>query len=62
MAEQHHPDVVLMDLSLPVLSGAAATKRIRTLVPDTSVLVLSMLSDDTRGVLGPRRRRAAGTW
>ncbi len=47
MAEQHHPDVVLMDLSLPVLSGAAATKRIRTLVPDTSVLVLSMLSDET---------------
>ena len=47
MAEQHRPDVVLMDLSLPVLSGAAATKRIRTLVPGTSVLVLSMLSDDT---------------
>jgi DNA-binding NarL/FixJ family response regulator len=47
MAEQHHPDVVLMDLSLPVLSGAAATKRIRTLIPGTSVLVLSMLSDDT---------------
>ena len=47
MAEQHQPDVVLMDLSLPVLSGAAATKRIRTMVPGTSVLVLSMLSDDT---------------
>jgi DNA-binding NarL/FixJ family response regulator len=47
MAEQFHPDVVLMDLSLPVLSGVAATKRIRTLVPDSSVLVLSMLSDET---------------
>jgi DNA-binding NarL/FixJ family response regulator len=47
MAEQHRPDVVLMDLSLPVLSGAAATKRIKTLVPGTSVLALSMLSDDT---------------
>ena len=47
LAEQFHPDVVLMDLSLPVLSGVAATKRIRTLIPDTSVLVLSMLSDDT---------------
>jgi DNA-binding NarL/FixJ family response regulator len=47
MAEQFHPDVVLMDLSLPVLSGVAATKRIRTLLPDTVVLVLSMLSDET---------------
>jgi DNA-binding NarL/FixJ family response regulator len=34
-----------MDLSLPVLSGIAATKRIRDEVPDTAVLVLSMLSD-----------------
>jgi DNA-binding NarL/FixJ family response regulator len=47
MAAQFHPDVVLMDLSLPVLSGVAATKRIRTLLPDTVVLVLSMLSDET---------------
>jgi DNA-binding NarL/FixJ family response regulator len=47
LAEEHRPDVVLMDLSLPVLSGAAATKRIRKAVPSTSVLVLSMLSDET---------------
>jgi DNA-binding NarL/FixJ family response regulator len=46
-AEQHRPDVVLMDLSLPVLSGVAATKRIRNALPDTAVVVLSMLSDDT---------------
>jgi DNA-binding NarL/FixJ family response regulator len=46
-AEEHRPDVVLMDLSLPVLSGVAATKRIRSLVPETAVVVLSMLSDDT---------------
>jgi DNA-binding NarL/FixJ family response regulator len=46
-AQEHRPDVVLMDLSLPVLSGVAATKRIRSQVPGTAVLVLSMLSDDT---------------
>ena len=47
LAVEHHPDVVLMDLSLPVLSGVAATKRIRKLVPQTAVLVLSMLSDES---------------
>jgi DNA-binding NarL/FixJ family response regulator len=47
LAEEHEPDVVIMDLSLPVLSGAAATKRIRKSVPGTAVLVLSMLSDDS---------------
>ncbi|HLI74244.1 MAG TPA: response regulator transcription factor [Acidimicrobiales bacterium] len=46
-AEEYHPDVVLMDLSLPVLSGVAATKRIKSSLPDTAVVVLSMLSDDT---------------
>jgi len=47
LAEDLRPDIVLMDLSLPVLSGVAATKRIRGMAPDTSVLVLSMLSDET---------------
>jgi DNA-binding NarL/FixJ family response regulator len=47
MTERLRPDIVLMDLSLPVLSGVAATKRLRTLVPDTKVVVLSMLSDET---------------
>ena len=47
MAEQLRPDLVLMDLSLPVLSGVAATKRIRSLVPTTKVVALSMLSDET---------------
>ena len=47
LVEEHQPDVVLMDLSLPVLSGAAATKRIKKSVPQTAVLALSMLSDET---------------
>jgi two-component system response regulator DegU len=47
LAEKLRPDIVLMDLSLPVLSGVAATKRIRSLVPTTKVVALSMLSDET---------------
>jgi DNA-binding NarL/FixJ family response regulator len=47
MAERLQPDIVLMDLSLPVLSGVAATKRIHGLVPGAKVVVLSMLSDET---------------
>jgi DNA-binding NarL/FixJ family response regulator len=45
--ELHKPDVALVDLSLPVLSGVAATKRMCSTVPTTVVVVLSMLSDET---------------
>jgi len=35
------PDVVIMDLSMPILNGAAATRKIRESAPETRVLVLT---------------------
>lgn len=40
------PDVVLMDLRMPVLDGAAATGRITAEHPGTAVLVLTTYADD----------------
>lgn len=58
-ARTHRPDVVIMDLNLPDLDGIEATRRIRQLVPDTAVLVLSMLEDD-ESVFAAMRAGARG--
>ncbi len=40
------PDMVIMDVSMPVLNGLKATKRLRNTCPDIMILALSRHSDD----------------
>lgn len=40
------PEVVLMDLSMPVMDGVEATRRIVTAHPEIAVLVLTTFADD----------------
>ncbi len=46
LAAQLQPHVVLMDLRMPVLDGVTATRRLRTLLPDCRVIVLTTFDDD----------------
>ncbi len=48
LAGRLHPTVVLMDLSMPVLDGVGATRRIVAADPDARVVVLTSFADHHR--------------
>jgi DNA-binding NarL/FixJ family response regulator len=44
--DEHQPDVVITDLSMPGLDGVAATTQLLSTRPDLAILVLTMHEDD----------------
>ncbi len=46
MAKALRPDVVLMDISMPLLKGFDATKRIHRVLPDIQILILTIHDDE----------------
>jgi DNA-binding NarL/FixJ family response regulator len=45
-AAVHRPDIVLMDLRMPVLDGVAATRRLHELYPSCRVIALTTFDED----------------
>lgn len=48
LAVERKPGIVLMDVDMPRLDGITATRLIRSCVPDSKVLMLSVHDDDAR--------------
>lgn len=46
LAESLHPDVILMDIAMPAISGMEATRRIKARFPEIHILALTMHRSD----------------
>lgn len=58
-AHELHPDVVLMDLLMPVMDGITAIQRLRVELPETEVIALTSVLDDG-SVVGAVKSGAIG--
>ena len=59
MTEERSPDVVLMDIRMPVMNGVIATQQIKRQHPAVKVLVLTTF-DDSDYILGAINNGASG--
>ncbi len=53
------PEIVLMDINMPIETGVAATERLKTIFPDVKVIILS-IHDDESYVFEALRKGATG--
>ncbi len=46
LAHELRPDIIIMDISMPILDGVQATERIRKELPDITIIGLSIFEED----------------
>jgi CheY-like chemotaxis protein len=53
LALQHHPDLIILDISMPVLNGIAAARELKRLMPDVPIILFTQFAHLSKEVFGP---------
>ena len=51
LAKDKHPDVIIIDLQMPVLDGLSASVQIKSLIPNTRIIAYSSVDDPQTEVM-----------
>ncbi len=51
LVKQHHPDVIILDLQMPVMDGLSASTHIKSAKPTVQILAYSSLDDPQTEVM-----------
>ena len=50
LSQKHSPDIIVMDLLMPVMDGIEATKQIKEKMPDVKILILTSMLDQDHAI------------
>jgi len=56
MVKRHHPDVIILDLQMPVMDGLSASTHIKTINPATQIIAYSSVDDPQVEVMSQTAR------
>jgi CheY-like chemotaxis protein len=48
LAKKHRPDLVILDLSMPILNGYDAAREIKRILPGTPIILFTLYTDTVR--------------
>ncbi len=48
LARKHQPDLIILDLSMPLMNGLDASRELKRIMPDTPIILFTLYADEAK--------------